>query len=49
MIRGAMWWTIGLSAMGGLFVLFFFGRRNESAVRRDWDLLLTARGEKLYP
>lgn len=43
-----MWWMIALSALGGLAVLFFFGRRNERAVRRDWELLLTPKGEKLY-
>jgi len=43
-----MWWMIALSALGGLAVLFFFGRRNERAVRRDWELLLTPKGEQLY-
>jgi hypothetical protein len=43
-----MWWMIAFSALGGLLVLFLFGRRNERAVRRDWELLLTPRGEKLY-
>jgi hypothetical protein len=43
-----MWWMIALSALGGLAVLFFFGRRNERAVRRDWELLLTPKGERLY-
>jgi DNA-binding MarR family transcriptional regulator len=43
-----MWWMIAFSALGGLVVLFFFGRRNERAVRRDWELLLTPKGEKLY-
>jgi hypothetical protein len=31
-----------------LFVLFHFGRRNEQAVRRDWELLLTPKGERIY-
>jgi hypothetical protein len=39
---------IGFSAFGCLVVLFLFGLRNERAVRRDWELLLTPRGEKLY-
>ncbi len=43
-----MWWMIGFSVVGGLLVLFAFGRRNERAVRRDWELLLTPKGEKLY-
>jgi hypothetical protein len=44
----AMWWLITFSSLGGLAVLFLLGRRNEKAVRRDWELLLTPRGEKLY-
>jgi hypothetical protein len=43
-----MWWLITFSSLGGLVVLFLLGRRNEKAVRRDWELLLTPRGEKLY-
>jgi hypothetical protein len=43
-----MWWLITFSTLGGLVVLFLLGRRNEKAVRRDWELLLTPRGEKLY-
>jgi len=43
-----MWWMIGLSALSGLVVLFVFGRRNERAVRRDWELLLTPKGEHVY-
>src|SRR4029450_10783776 len=43
-----MRWMIGISAVRGLAVLFLFGRRNERAVRRDWELLLTPKGEKLY-
>jgi len=43
-----MWWMIGASALGGLLVLLLLGRRNERAVRRDWELLLTPKGQKLY-
>jgi len=43
-----MWWIIALSGVSGLIVLFLFGRRNERAVRRDWELLLTPKGEKVY-
>jgi hypothetical protein len=43
-----MWWLIGLSAAGGIAVLVLLGRRNERAVRRDWELLLTPKGESLY-
>lgn len=43
-----MWWMIGFSVVGCFVVLFVFGRRNEQAVRRDWELLLTPKGEKVY-
>jgi hypothetical protein len=43
-----MWWFIGLTILGGAVILFLFGLRNERAVERDWELLLTPRGEKLY-
>jgi hypothetical protein len=36
------------SVVGCLVVLYVFGRRNEQAVRRDWDLLLSRRGEQVY-
>jgi len=31
-----------------LVVLLLIGRRNERLIRRDWELLLTPRGEKVY-
>ena len=43
-----LWWMIAFSALGGLVVLFLLGRRNERAVRRDWELLLTPKGQSLY-
>lgn len=43
-----LWWMIAASALGGLIVLFLLGRRNERAVRRDWELLLTPKGQSLY-
>jgi hypothetical protein len=43
-----MWWMIGLTALSTLVVLYLFGRRNERNVERDWELLLTPTGEKLY-
>lgn len=43
-----MWWMIGASVLGSFVVLFLFGRRNERAIRRDWELLLTPKGEHLY-
>jgi hypothetical protein len=41
-------WTIGLTVVSCLVVLYLFGKRNEHAVRRDWEMLLTPKGEKLY-
>ncbi|HEY3120393.1 MAG TPA: hypothetical protein VGL15_07200 [Vicinamibacteria bacterium] len=43
-----MLWTIGLTVVSCLVVLYLFGKRNEHAVRRDWEMLLTPKGEKLY-
>ncbi len=43
-----MWWMIGASVASCFVVLFLFGRRNERSVRRDWQLLLTPRGESVY-
>jgi hypothetical protein len=43
-----MWWMIGGSVLSCFVVLYLFGRRNERAVRRDWQLLLTPKGESVY-
>jgi hypothetical protein len=43
-----MWVAILLTTITLPFVLYLLGRRDERAVRRDWELLLTPRGEKLY-
>jgi hypothetical protein len=43
-----VWWMIGASVLSCFVVLYLFGRRNERAVRRDWQLLLTPRGENVY-
>lgn len=43
-----MIWMILFSVVGCAIVLFLFGRRNERVIRRDWELLLTPKGEKLY-
>ena len=43
-----MWWMLGVSVLSCFIVLYLFGRRNERAVRRDWELLLTPRGKKVY-
>ena len=42
------WATIGGSVVSCLVVLFLIGRRNERLVRRDWEVLLTPRGKKVY-
>ena len=43
-----MMWMLLFSVLGCAIVLFLFGRRNERVIRRDWELLLTPKGEKLY-
>lgn len=42
------WLMIGGSVASCLVVLFLIGRRNERLIRRDWELLLTPKGEKVY-
>ena len=39
---------VAVSTLGGLLVLYVLGLRNERGVRRDWELLLTPKGEKAY-
>jgi hypothetical protein len=41
-------WMIGISVVSCFVVLFLFGRRNERIIRRDWELLLSPKGEALY-
>jgi hypothetical protein len=43
-----MWWMISLAAVSTLVILVVLGRRNERAVRKDWSVMLTPRGEQLY-
>lgn len=43
-----MWWAIGLSVASVPLILYLLARRDEGKVRRDWELLLTPRGEKVY-
>ena len=43
-----MLWMIGLSVLSCFVVLFLLGRRDERTIRRDWELLLTPKGENLY-
>jgi hypothetical protein len=42
------WITMGGAIASCLVVLFLIGRRNERLIRRDWEMLLTPRGEKVY-
>jgi hypothetical protein len=42
------WIMIGGAVLSCLLVLVLIGRRNERLVRRDWEMLLTPRGEKVY-
>ena len=42
------WLMIGGSVASCLLVLFLIGRRNERLIRRDWEILLTPKGEKVY-
>lgn len=42
------WLVFGGAVLGGLAVLFLLGRRNESHVRRDWELVLTPKGRRMY-
>ena len=39
------WTVIAISVASCLLVLFLIGRRNERLIRRDWEMLLTPRGE----
>jgi hypothetical protein len=42
------WFVFAGALLGGLVVLFLLGRRNESRVRRDWELVLTPKGRRIY-
>lgn len=42
------WLVFGGAVVGGLVVLFLLGRRNETQVRRDWELVLTPKGRRIY-
>jgi hypothetical protein len=42
------WVTLAGAIASCLLVLLLIGRRNERLIRRDWELLLTPRGEKVY-
>jgi len=42
------WITLAGAIASCLVVLLLIGRRNERLIRRDWEMLLTPRGEKVY-
>jgi hypothetical protein len=39
---------VGLALVSSAVLLYFLGTRNERRVHRDWDLLLSPKGERLY-
>jgi hypothetical protein len=43
-----MWLGLLVSATAVLLTLYLLGRQDEEKVRRDWELLLSPRGERLY-
>jgi hypothetical protein len=43
-----LWTFIALSTFGTAIVLLLLKHRDEAAVNRDWDTLLSGKGEKLY-
>ena len=46
---GADTWIFFAGALvGGLVLLFLLGRRDERRVRKDWELMLTPKGQRLY-
>jgi hypothetical protein len=47
-MNATFWFTIAGAVVSLLVVLFLVARRNERLVRRDWEMLLTPRGEKVY-
>jgi hypothetical protein len=38
----------GLALLSSVVLLYLLGHRNERQVRRDWELLLSPKGERLY-
>jgi hypothetical protein len=47
-MNASFWLTIAAAVVSLFVVLFLVARRNERLVRRDWEMLLTPRGEKVY-
>ena len=42
------WVFFAGAVVGGLVLLFLLGRRDERRVRKDWELVLTPKGRRLY-
>jgi hypothetical protein len=42
------WIFFAGSLVGGLVLLFLLGRRDERRVRKDWELVLTPKGRRIY-
>ena len=42
------WIFFAGAVVGGLLLLFLLGRRDESRVRKDWELVLTPKGRRIY-
>jgi hypothetical protein len=42
------WVFFAGALVGGLVLLFLLGRRDERRVRKDWELLLTPKGQRVY-
>jgi hypothetical protein len=42
------WIFFAGALVGGLALLFLLGRRDERRVRKDWELVLTPKGQRIY-
>ena len=42
------WFFFAGALVGGLLLLFLLGRRDERRVRKDWELVLTPKGQRIY-
>lgn len=42
------WFFFGGAVVGGLVLIVLLGRRDERRVRKDWELVLTPKGQRIY-
>jgi hypothetical protein len=42
------WFFFVGALVGGMVLLFLLGRRDERRVRKDWELVLTPKGQRIY-